>query len=961
MKSRKPLVIALIVIIGVQIISTILVHGDTPVPIGATVQSVPFESNPTSDAITGLTVTNPTNAYDGSLDTYAIFKYTGVTGTFELKGFNITGYQFDTIAWVDFKISYKAVGSTDDQYRIIYYVGATGPVTLQNWVGGSDAQFPPPLETVKQSHRAFSNQSEPTDDVWSWSDIADLRIIFETQTVGAGDAAKSVTVYEVWLTVYSVYPLPLPPEGVSVQPSVIIGLHAGATFFVDLYMVNVTDLWGFEFKLDYDTTVLTALDISLGHEYFAYHPLNNLFTSLVNDTGGYVSMFFHHYFGADWGFTGNTPMVRLYFQVDQDGTSLLSFSKCIITDIPYQIFKPVSDGLFATSPTRNVAVKDVKVSPTQVMPGKNVTIDVSVMNQGTVPETFDVAVYYDSTPTGPSQTVTLNPGLTQSLTFKWNTTGVAVGHYLIKAVASAVPGETNPDDNTLQWAGPGAPWPDKLIVGRHDITVANVTRAFPTPSATIASSARLNVSQGQTVYINVTVYNSGNFTEAFNFTAYYYFHSGPRSGDRLIETVTGLSLGAGANTTRSFAWNTIDVPFGSAFSPKGILIWQNVSECTVKANVTKVPYEEGFDYDYRGDNEFVDGLVNVTRSAPLSQFDVFPSEAYVDQPVKFDAANSRTPQGTSIISYKWGFGDGNITVTTGPVIYHAYASKGSYKANLTVTNDAGFNATFTYPFDLKIYIRDVAVVNVTLSGTQAAIGEFLNISVTVRNKGNKDETSFFDVKVYYGDTLIETKSTTKYLSTYGLTGDNETLVFTWNTTTASLGAHIIKAVAEEIPWELSLENNELTADSPVTLLWHNIHLTSVKASKLEVTVGESVSIDVVVENQGNFTETFAVTLYFNLTEINTQTVTDLAKGTPTTLTFAWDTSGLSPSVYTLRAVASKVSGEIKTDDNSITGDSVSLKEPPTIGIIVYVVAGIVIVLVVAVVLYYFKVRKPSSK
>jgi len=959
MKTRKPLVVALIVIIGVQIISTILVRGDTPVPIGATVQSVPYESNPTSDAIIGLIVPNPTNAYDGSLDTYAQFKYTGVTGSFELKSFNTTGHQFDTIGWVDIKISYKAVGSTDDQYRIVYYVGTTGPVTLQNWVGGGAAQFPPPLETVKQSHRAFALQSEPTDDVWSWSDIADLRIIFETQTVEPGDLAKYVTVYEVWLTVY---PRPLPPEGVSVQPSVIVGLHAGATFFVDLYVVNVTELWGFEFMLNYDTTVLTALDMSLGHEYFAYHPLNNFFTGLVNDTGGYVALFFHHYFGAQWGFTGNTPMVRLYFQVDQDGTSLLSFSKCLLSNTGgKQILKPTSDGLFATSPTRNVAVKDVKVSPTQVMPGKNVTIDVSVMNQGTVPETFDVAVYYDSTSTGPNQTITLNPGLTQSLTFEWNTTGVAVGHYLIKAVASAVPGETNPADNTLQWAGPGAPWPDKLIVGRHDITVANVTRAFPTPSATITSSAMLDVSQGQTVYINVTVYNSGNFTEAFNVTAYYYFHSGPRSGDSHIETVTGLSLGAGANTTRSFAWNTIDVPFGSSFSPKGILVWQNVSECTVKANVTKVPYEKGFDYDYRGDNEFVDGLVNVTRSTPLSQFDVFPSEAYVGQPVKFDASNSRTPQGTSIISYKWGFGDGNITVTTGPIIYHAYASKGSYKANLTVTNDAGFNATFTYQFDLKVYMRDVAVVNVTLSATQAAIGESLNITVTVRNEGDKDETSFFDVKVYYGDTLIETKSTTRFLSTHGLPGDNQTLVFTWNTTSASLGAYIIKAVAEELPWELSLENNELQADNPVTLLWHNIHLISVKASKLEVTVGESVSINVVVENQGNFTETFTVTLYFSLTEINTQTVTDLAKGTPTTLNFAWDTSGLSPGVYTLRAVASKASGEIKTDDNNITGDAVSLKEPPTIGIIVYVAAGIVIVLVVAVILYYFKVRKPSAK
>ncbi|MCP8305063.1 MAG: DUF11 domain-containing protein [archaeon] len=73
-------------------------------------------------------------------------------------------------------------------------------------------------------------------------------------------------------------------------------------------------------------------------------------------------------------------------------------------------------------------------TPTSVEKGGTVNIDVTVKNLGDFTETFDVTCYYDSTPIG-TQTVTVNPGATDTLSFTWDTSSVDPGIYTIKAVA----------------------------------------------------------------------------------------------------------------------------------------------------------------------------------------------------------------------------------------------------------------------------------------------------------------------------------------------------------------------------------------------------------------------------------------------------------------------------------------------------------------------------------------------
>jgi parallel beta-helix repeat protein len=95
---------------------------------------------------------------------------------------------------------------------------------------------------------------------------------------------------------------------------------------------------------------------------------------------------------------------------------------------------------------------------------------------------------------------------------------------------------------------------------------------------------------------------------------------------------------------------------------------------------------------------------------------------------------------------------------------------------------------------------------------------------------------------------------------------------------------------------------------------HDVGITSVTTSKTVVGQGYTVSINIMVFNYGNDTETFDVTLYANTTEIETREI-PLSSGNSTTITFAWNTTGFAKGNYTISAYAWPVQGERDTADN----------------------------------------------
>jgi nitrous oxidase accessory protein NosD len=214
----------------------------------------------------------------------------------------------------------------------------------------------------------------------------------------------------------------------------------------------------------------------------------------------------------------------------------------------------------------DVAIIDISVSPTTVVAGQVVTINVTVENQGSDYESFTVTAYYDTTAIASQNVVNLLPNWNTTLTFNWNTAGMPRGTYTIKAEASVVPGETDTLDNVRV--------DGTVIVLWHDVAVTDVV------------SDHTWVYQGHLVYVNVTVKNQGDFDETVTVTLYYDI-----AGSKVIGTqITDLAVGE--SETILFAWDTATVPYCHNY--------------TLTAVATIVPQDNN-----PTDNTFTDGKVKI--------------------------------------------------------------------------------------------------------------------------------------------------------------------------------------------------------------------------------------------------------------------------------------------------------------------------------------------------------------
>lgn len=301
---------------------------------------------------------------------------------------------------------------------------------------------------------------------------------------------------------------------------------------------------------------------------------------------------------------------------------------------------------------------------------------------------------------------------------------------------------------------------------------------------------------------------------------------------------------------------------------------------------------EGFDVRYVSD---IDGFLGLSR-------------AEVDANLTPPDPPGRTSQ-TFLDWVTTTAGVHTITAEIDPVIYETVIANNSATAADTVTV-------------LGLDTHDVAVTAVTAPGVILQ-GDPATVSVDIANLGTFSET--FDVELYDNTDDPTHVSPIGTLSSSALApSGTTTLDFSWNTTGASLGSHTLEAIADTVPSETNTVNNSATTTSTVSLPTHDVAVDSVTAPA-STAQGNTAAVDVVVSNEGTFTETFDVVLYDNTDDsghaspIQTLTATDLGAGASTTLNFSWNTTGASIAIHTLEAVAATVTGETDTADNSKTG------------------------------------------
>ena len=523
--------------------------------------------------------------------------------------------------------------------------------------------------------------------------------------------------------------------------------------------------------------------------------------------------------------------------------------------------------------------------------GDIIEIKATAINEGNYTETFNVSTFWSGFyadvgqvlygPIGTVTDITLNAGQSQNVTFHWDTTGYNLTHadtFAINANASRVQYEYDTEWETGKIAD-NLYTTQPIRVRFHDIAITRINLYNATGHPLTEP-----INPGDTVRVNVTVVNEGDFTES-SLTVTAYYDNTVIDTDYIYRTVNRtyaarVLYNRNDTITLRFNWDTTDVPDGLY---------------TIKADVTQVTDE----YDTY-DNVYVDGRVR-WYGIPFGAFTYSPYPPIVDEPVTFNASESFDDDGYIVsMTFSWGDGTADTILTTEPwITSHTYTAVDTYNVTLTVTdNDTKTSSTSQW---------------VTVSGPLPPVALF---------KYSPDSP-------LVGETIRFDASTS-----YDLDGD--IVSYEWDfgdgNTTTVVDPVIFHTYSTAAVYTVTLnvtDDDGFTAETSdqITVLVHDVAVIDVRVSLAEAVVGESVVIYVDVENEGNFTETFYVSANANDIIVENQTVSSLGAGSIRALTLSWDTTGFTAGVYTIKAVASTVQHETDTDDNTMTYGAVTLLAP----------------------------------
>ena len=229
----------------------------------------------------------------------------------------------------------------------------------------------------------------------------------------------------------------------------------GQNFTITIMVANVEDLYGWDVKLHYNTSVIQCTEAFYPPDHvFARQPFVGVIP-IIDNTLGYVQ------FGCSLmdevpRFNGTGKLCTFAFNGASIGDSGLVFSKpygeyTFLFNFDLEVIPALLvDGIvevYLPPVIRDVAISYVSPSATQVYTGWTVNITAVAVNKGDVNENFTITAYYNNSPIE-AQTVTdLAPEENITLTFSWNTVGVTPANYTIKAEASIIPEEINTGNN----------------------------------------------------------------------------------------------------------------------------------------------------------------------------------------------------------------------------------------------------------------------------------------------------------------------------------------------------------------------------------------------------------------------------------------------------------------------------------------------------------------------------------
>lgn len=516
----------------------------------------------------------------------------------------------------------------------------------------------------------------------------------------------------------------------------------------------------------------------------------------------------------------------------------------------------------------DLAVLNVESPYILVMAGVPVTVDVTVANYGDFYETFNVTAYYNETLIELRQITNMAPWTQQTLTYNWNTTGLGLGKYILKANATVLSEETYADNNeyidgSVTIASSNVIDLPIEVGGVTFHVVANTTsiifgQGFSSSGKSLDFTA--SGQEGTSAYCNITIpieLLGGNYTVLQNgltfssvapevtngthaFLYFEYTHTAPNIIEIIGQTAATPPVAILVPSKRNPLINEVVTFDGSgSYDPDGFITsWSwDFGDGNVATGATVQHSYAAFGY-YQAtltvqDNSTL-GYIESTDVAmtviwyPTANFTFSPSDPFADETVSFDASGSKA-NGGSITDYSWSFGDGQTG--TGSTATHAYLTTGTFTVTLTVTDSE--DLTNSTSKTVTVTIHNVAVTSVTASSAAVEKGGTITLQIIASNKGNYTES--FTVTAYYNTTRIKTEPVTSLNA-----GGDQSITIVWNTASAAVGTYVLKVEASVVEEETRTGDNSFVYGS--VAVQKITSAVSIAASSTTVTLGRNTII-----------------------------------------------------------------------------------------------------------------------
>jgi hypothetical protein len=235
----------------------------------------------------------------------------------------------------------------------------------------------------------------------------------------------------------------------AVSPSTIIDptLVPPATFMVNVTLAEVRNLYGYQFNLTFDPSVLVCLQVDiqdvLNETYYVPNQsVDNLIGSIFINVTYYQP-------AVPLDIDSPLPLVAIEFRVRSVGATNLTLTDTGLVDSSGQPITHEDYNGFFQSVIVDVGVIDLSASPMKFYDGQSTNITCTVTNEGTNAESFVLNIYYNSTLLTTVNITSVAPSTNATITVAWNTTGIPPDYYVLSAKIPPLPYQTNISENNL--------------------------------------------------------------------------------------------------------------------------------------------------------------------------------------------------------------------------------------------------------------------------------------------------------------------------------------------------------------------------------------------------------------------------------------------------------------------------------------------------------------------------------